>query len=126
MRAGLDEHFILPTATPDSDPSWFGFPLVIRDGCSLERRKLVHSLEKNKILTPLLFAGNLTRQPAFQDVEYRVVGDLAATDKLMRDAFWIGLWPGLGQEQISYMTDVLTAAAKAQLDNASSRPGDGA
>jgi CDP-6-deoxy-D-xylo-4-hexulose-3-dehydrase len=105
---GLDEHFILPEATPNSVPSWFGFLLTIRDGSPLKRRDVVTYLESKKIGTRLLFAGNLTRQPAFRNVEYRVVGELTNTDKLMNDAFWIGVWPGIGEVERSYMLSTLT------------------
>jgi CDP-6-deoxy-D-xylo-4-hexulose-3-dehydrase len=99
----LDEHFILPEATAYSIPSWFGFLLTIRDGSPLKRRDVVTYLEKKKIGTRLLFGGNLTRQPAFRDVEFRVVGELRNTDKLMNDAFWIGVWPGIGEAERSYI-----------------------
>ena len=99
----LDEHFILPEATPHSIPSWFGFLLTIRDGSPLKRRDVVTYLEKKKIGTRLLFGGNLTRQPAFRDVEFRVVGELRNTDKFMNDAFWIGVWPGIGEAERSYI-----------------------
>jgi CDP-6-deoxy-D-xylo-4-hexulose-3-dehydrase len=110
--AGLDEHFLLPAATPDSDPSWFGFLLTVRDGSPLRRLELVRELEAQKVGTRLLFAGNLTRQPAFRDVEHRVVGTLDNTDKLMRDAFWIGVWPGIGPAQRDYMVDVIARTVK--------------
>jgi CDP-6-deoxy-D-xylo-4-hexulose-3-dehydrase len=100
---GLDEHFILPKATPNSDPSWFGYLLTIRDGSILRRRDVVKFLEDHKVGTRLLFGGNLIRQPAFRDVEYRVVGDLTNTDRIMNDAFWIGVWPGIGEAERSYI-----------------------
>ena len=100
---GLDEHFILPQATENSDPSWFGFLLVIRDGSPLKRREIVQYLDEHKVGTRLLFGGNLTRQPAFREVDYRVVGELTNTDKLMNDAFWIGVWPGIGEAERDYM-----------------------
>ena len=99
----LDEHFILPQATENSDPSWFGFLLTIRDGSPLKRRDVVRYLEDHKVGTRLLFGGNLTRQPAFRNVEYRVVGELTNTDKLMNDAFWIGVWPGIGEAERNYI-----------------------
>ncbi len=102
---GLEEHFILPQATENSDPSWFGFLLVVRDGSPLERREVTRYLDNHKIGTRLLFGGNLTRQPAFREVDYRVVGELTNTDKLMNDAFWIGVWPGIGDAELEYMVE---------------------
>ena len=107
-RRGLDEHFELPEATPGSEPSWFGFPLIIRGGSPLSRRAVIRYLEERRIGTRLLFGGNLTRQPAFKDVEYRVVNDLTNTDRIMHDAFWIGVWPGIDQAQREYMLDTFT------------------
>jgi CDP-4-dehydro-6-deoxyglucose reductase, E1 len=106
--AALDEHFLLPTATPDSDPSWFGFLLTIRDGSPLKRLDLVRELEARGVGTRLLFGGNLVRQPAFRDVAHRVVGTLTNTDKLMNDSFWIGVWPGIGPAQRTYIVDTFT------------------
>jgi CDP-6-deoxy-D-xylo-4-hexulose-3-dehydrase len=102
-KHSLDEYFVLPQATEYSTPSWFGFLLTIRDGSPLKRREVVTYLEDKKIGTRLLFGGNLTRQPAFRNVDYRVVGELTNTDKLMEDAFWIGVWPGIGEAERSYI-----------------------
>ena len=112
LAAGLDEYFILPTATPQSDPSWFGFLLTIRDSGRLNRRDAVAWLEEHKVGTRLLFAGNLTKQPAFRNVDYRVVGDLTHTDKVMNDSFWIGVWPGIGAEERQYMLDMILEMVK--------------
>ena len=112
---GLDAHFHLPQATPGSDPSWFGYLLTVRDGDAIDRNALVRELEARKVGTRLLFAGNLTRQPAFADVNYRVVGELTHTDKIMRDSFWVGLWPGIDQPRIDYMLDTLDDVTKAFL-----------
>jgi CDP-6-deoxy-D-xylo-4-hexulose-3-dehydrase len=100
--AGCAEQLILPQATPGSDPSWFGFPLTLRDGCGIERVGLLRYLDEQRVGTRLLFAGNLTRQPYMQGQEYRVCGDLTMTDKAMRDTFWIGLWPGLSEDHLEH------------------------
>jgi CDP-6-deoxy-D-xylo-4-hexulose-3-dehydrase len=108
----LEEFFILPKATPGSDPSWFGFPLAVRPGALVTRDQVVHQLETRKIGTRLLFAGNLTRQPAYREVEYRVVGDLANSDFVMNQVFWIGVYPGLSPAAVEYMVEVLHEAVK--------------
>ena len=100
--AGCAEQLILPQATPGSDPSWFGFPLTLRDGCGIERVGLLRHLDEQRVGTRLLFAGNLTRQPYMQGQQYRVSGELTVTDKVMRDTFWIGLWPGLTEDHLEH------------------------
>jgi len=112
IAEGLDEHFILPQAAPHSEPSWFGFLLTIRDGSPLRRRDVVMQLEQRKVGTRLLFGGNLTRQPAFREVEHRVAGDLTNTDKIMNDSFWIGVWPGIGDAQRDYMVESVVATVR--------------
>ncbi|MBF0394479.1 MAG: DegT/DnrJ/EryC1/StrS family aminotransferase, partial [Alphaproteobacteria bacterium] len=109
---GLDEHFVLPRATPGTEPSWFGCLLTLRDGSPIQRRALIEFLSARRIGTRFLFGGNLIRQPAFQGVEHRVVGGLERTDKLMRDAFRIGVWPGLGQPHVDYLVAALADARK--------------
>ncbi|KRG67935.1 lipopolysaccharide biosynthesis protein RfbH [Stenotrophomonas terrae] len=100
--SGSTEQLILPHATPGSDPSWFGFPITLRDGSGVLREDLLRHLDSHKIGTRLLFAGNLTRQPYMQGQNYRVSGELPVTDKVMKDTFWIGLWPGLSEDQLDY------------------------
>ncbi len=100
--ADCAEQLILPQATPGSDPSWFGFPLTLRDGCGIERVGLLRYLDEQRVGTRLLFAGNLTRQPYMHGQEYRVCGELTMTDKAMRDTFWIGLWPGLSEDHLEH------------------------
>ena len=103
--AGLEEFFMLPRATEDSDPSWFGFAITVRKNSPLNRNQIVQALNEIKIGTRLLFGGNLLRQPAFAGTPRRVVGDLANTDIVMNDTFWIGVWPGLTIPMLDYMIE---------------------
>jgi CDP-6-deoxy-D-xylo-4-hexulose-3-dehydrase len=106
LREGLapyESDLLLPVPTPDSDPSWFGFVITVRPEAPFTRNELVGYLEQRKIATRLLFAGNLTRQPAYQDAEFRVVGDLANSDVVMNDSLWIGCYPGLDESMIGYV-----------------------
>jgi CDP-6-deoxy-D-xylo-4-hexulose-3-dehydrase len=104
---GLEEFFILPEATQNAAPSWFGFPIAVRPEGPFTRNQVTAYLEERKIATRLLFGGNLTRQPAYRDREYRVVGSLSNTDFVMNQVFWIGLYPGINPEIIEYMLDGL-------------------
>lgn len=99
------EYLELPAATPGSEPSWFGFPVTLRPQARLARKDLIDWLDQHRVGTRLLFAGNLTCQPYFTDRNHRVVGDLAVTDRVMRETFWIGLWPGLSREMLDYAAD---------------------
>lgn len=107
--AGSQEFLILPEATEGSDPSWFGYPITLRDGCGIKRVELLRYLDSQKIGTRLLFAGNLTRQPYMRGQNYRVSGELTATDKVMHDTFWIGLWPGLGEDHLEHAAHCIEA-----------------
>ena len=109
----LEEQFILPQATPSSDPSWFGFPITIRPGAGFTRRELLGYLENRKIATRLLFGGNLLRQPAYAGVRHRVAGSLDNTDLVMNNAFWIGSYPGITGEMIDYVVETFHAFAMA-------------
>jgi len=101
----LSEYFILPRATDNSDPSWFGFILTLKDNVHFTKNEIVSHLEKNRIQTRMLFAGNLTRQPAFQNVNYRIHGDLTNTDKILHDTFLVGVYPGLTDQMIDHMVN---------------------
>lgn len=112
LKAGLkplEDLFILPEATPGTEPSWFGFLLTVRDGAPFSRDALVRRLNEKRIGTRLLFGGNLTRQPYMKGRNFRVHGDLANSDKVMRDSFWIGVYPGLSPDHIGYMVETITA-----------------
>ncbi|PUU88935.1 MAG: CDP-6-deoxy-D-xylo-4-hexulose-3-dehydrase [Halanaerobium sp.] len=99
----FEEYLILPEAEENSDPSWFAFPLSVRENDKFTKNELVNYLEENKVMTRQLFAGNLTRQPAYRNVEYRVIGDLANTDYIMNNTFFIGVYPGLDDQKIEYI-----------------------
>ncbi len=105
----LEEYFILPEATPNTDPSWFGFMLTIRDSALLNRNELVRFLEEQKIGTRLLFAGNLVKQPAYEHVPKIIHGDLINTDIIMNDSFWLGVWPGIEEQHYDYILAQLNA-----------------
>lgn len=103
----LQEFFLLPEATPKSEPSWFGFPLTLKEHVPFGRHELVQYLEANRIGTRLLFAGNLVKQPAYQQLNYRVVGSLQRSDQVMNNTFWVGIFPGLTREMLSYTAGIL-------------------
>ncbi len=105
--AGMEDVFILPEPTPGSDPSWFGFPLAIREGAPFSRDAVTGYLEANGISTRLLFGGNLVRQPAYRGVAYRAVGELKNADFIMRNVFWVGVYPGLSDAHLEFMIDHL-------------------
>lgn len=103
----LGDFLELPEPTPNSNPSWFGFPLTLKAGAGVTRVELTRFLDNNKIGSRLLFAGNLLKQPYFKNVQYRVVGDLTNTDITMNNTFWIGVQPALTQEQLDFVADKL-------------------
>ena len=103
--APLADSLLLPEATPGSDPSWFGFPLTLKPEAACDRVDLLRYLDEQRIGTRLLFAGNVTRQPYMSGRNFRVAGSLDNTDRVMNDTFWIGLWPGLSEETLDYVTD---------------------
>ncbi len=102
----LQRFLVLPRATPNSEPSWFGFTIAVRPDAPFTRDKLVHHLETSKIATRLLFGGNLLRQPAYRRAPHRAIGDLKNSDFVMNHVFWVGVYPGLSQRQMGYMLDV--------------------
>ena len=103
----LEEIYILPQATEHSEPSWFGFPITIRPGINLNRADVISHLSNAKIGTRLLFGGNLLRQPAYKNIPHRVVGELANADLITERTFWVGVYPGLTSEMISYIAEQL-------------------
>jgi len=105
----LEEDIILPEATPGSEPSWFGFPITVKDtgGKGAKRHTLIEHLDRKRVGTRLLFAGNMTKQPCMEGVEHRVHGNLINTDRIMYDTFWIGVHPGLTDEMVDYMAEAL-------------------
>ncbi len=107
--ASCEEFLILPEATLNSDPSWFGFLMTIRPECDIRRVDIINYLDQNKIGTRLLFAGNLTRQPYMLGRNFRVSGDLTNTDLVMNNSFWVGVYPGLSEEMLSFIADKIEA-----------------
>ena len=115
MREGLtdlEEFFVLPEATPNSEPSWFGFTLTVRQGAPFTRDAMTLHLDRHRIGTRLLFGGNLVRQPYMLGRKFRSVGELAQSDRVMRDTFWVGVYPGLGEPAITYMIDTIRGFCK--------------
>lgn len=101
----FEDYFILPKTEPEAEPSWFGFMLTVRKNAGFNREEIVNYLEKNKIATRMLFAGNIVKQPCFEGVKYRICGDLTNTDRIMDNTFWIGLYPGLTKNHLKFMIE---------------------
>lgn len=111
----VEDKFILPSACKNSAPSWFGFILTCRDG--VDRNKVVQYIESNNVQTRMLFAGNLTKHPCFDEMRkagkgYRITGKLENTDYIMENTFWVGVYPGMTDEMIDYMADIIRKAVK--------------
>jgi len=111
----LSDFFILPEATPNSKPSWFGFVLTVREGKRISRDSIVRHLENSGIQTRMLFSGNLIKHPCFDELRksgkgFRVVGELSNTDKIMNDSFWIGVYPGITEQMIDYIVEKIKSA----------------
>ena len=100
------EYLLLPRATENSCPSWFGFPILVKNSSPIDRDKVVAYLEGNKIATRMLFGGNLTKQPAYQGVKYRISGSLKNTDVVMNNLFWIGVYPGIKKPQLDFIVRI--------------------
>lgn len=107
--SSCEAFLILPEATPNSDPSWFGFLMTIRPESDVRRVDLINYLDQNKIGTRLLFAGNLTRQPYMLGRNFRISGDLTNTDLVMNNSFWVGVYPGLSEDMLSFIADKIEA-----------------
>ncbi len=107
--SAFEDYLLLPEATPNGDPAWFGFPITLKDAANASRVDLLRYLDQYKIGTRLLFAGNITRQPYMRGRNYRIHGQLENTDKIMRDTFWIGVQPALSEKALSFVVDKLSA-----------------
>lgn len=116
LRAELDglPGLVLPEPTPGSDPSWFGFVLSVRPDASFTRQEIQSHLEANAVRTRLLFSGNLTRHPAYQEVEYRVAGDLVNSDAVTHRAFWIGVYPGITNNMLDHVVDTIRSFVRSR------------
>jgi CDP-6-deoxy-D-xylo-4-hexulose-3-dehydrase len=114
---GLEDIFILPEETSNSDPSWFGFLLTVRENTGVSRKAIVDFLEGRQIQTRMLFAGNMTRHPCFDEMRaenkgYRVVGTLNNTDIIMSNTFWVGVYPGLTKEEIKFVINSIKESVR--------------
>ena len=110
----LEDRIILPEPVENSRPSWFGFLVTVNENCGLNRNKITQYIEGKNVQTRLLFSGNLIKHPAFNQIRgtdaYRVVGNLSTTDYIMNNTFWVGVYPGMTDEMIDYMAEVITEA----------------
>lgn len=115
--AGLEDRFVLPEVTENSDPSWFGFLLTVRGESGFTRSKIVNLLESRGIQTRMLFAGNLIKHPCFDEMRrdgkgYRIIGDLTTTDRIMNDTFWVGVYPGMTEEMAGYIVETIKGVCR--------------
>ncbi len=109
LKKGLEkfeDYLILPKAENGSDPSWFGFPITVKENKIVSKNDIVQYLESNKIMTRHLFAGNITRKPAYKNINYRIVGELKNTDYIMNNTFFIGVYPGISKEHLDYILKI--------------------
>ncbi len=114
----MDDIFLLPQATAQSNPCWFGFPIAVREDSPVTRSSVVQLLESKKIATRQLFGGNLLRQPAYRGIRRREIGDLPNTDFVMNNVFWVGLYPGITRQMVDYMVDVFHQVRKSAAQGA--------
>jgi len=116
LHAALERYqdcLLLPQATPNSDPSWFGFPIAVRESAPFGRDELTRALEGKKIATRLLFGGNLLRQPAYEGCAYRAMGELRNTDFAMNNVFWVGVYPGLTRAMLDFVASTISEFVEA-------------
>ena len=116
VEGGAEKYLILPECAAEADPSWFGFLMTVREG--IDREKVVRFVEAHGVQTRMLFAGNLLRHPCFDELResgtgYRVAGSLENTDRIMRDSFWVGLYPGMTEEKLRYMAKTILQSVTA-------------
>lgn len=102
----FEDYFILPEATPQSEPSWFGFPISLREGVKFSREDLLIYLNSHKVATRLLFAGNIVKQPYMQKQNFEIRSELKNTDYIMNNTFWIGVFPGLDAKMLEYVVSI--------------------
>ena len=112
MLAPAEDRLILPEPAPNSDPCWFGFLITVRDG--LSRNEIVRAIESANVQTRMLFSGNIIRHPCFDALRgtdaFRVAGGLDVTDRIMRDTFWVGVYPGMDEAKLGYMAETILKA----------------
>ncbi|MBF0216411.1 MAG: lipopolysaccharide biosynthesis protein RfbH [Candidatus Omnitrophica bacterium] len=106
------DYFVLPRLSKKTDPSWFGFPVLVRSDAPFTRNEAVCYLESKKIATRMLFGGDLTKQPAYRGIKYRVAAKLTNTDLVMKNLFWIGVYPGLSREMLDYVLECFDGMSK--------------
>jgi CDP-6-deoxy-D-xylo-4-hexulose-3-dehydrase len=110
--SNLEEDFLLPEAEKNSDPSWFGFPITLKKNCKVEKVDIIKKLTEKKIGTRLLFAGNITKQPAYLNKKFKINGNLEVTDNIMNNSFWVGIHPSLGEEELNFIAKSLEECIK--------------
>jgi len=106
------DDLILPEAEINSDPSWFGFPITLSENCKIDRKYMISQLNEKKIGTRLLFSGNLTKQPAYIKKNFKVSGNLQKTDIVMKNTFWVGVYPGLGEKELNFVAESIKKSLK--------------